>query len=88
MILNAMFSWAGMVLSGVLGLLPSPPSGISLPTGAFATFGQYLGWLNGFVPLTEAAAYAAIMLSLWVSFQVVRATIWLYHQVPFNGGGE
>jgi hypothetical protein len=81
-ITQAIISFFGSLVGGILGLLPLPaaPSFAGFLT-AWGTVWSYVGWLNGYLPISEALAMVLLLLGLWVVFHAYRAFMWAYHQV-------
>lgn len=87
MITDAIFAFFAHAFSGLLGLVPVPSAPDLGPT-VDATSGLWndAAWLNNYLPVSEALAYALVILAAWVSNYFFRAVLWGLTKAHVLGG--
>lgn len=89
MIIDALFRWFAQALSLVTGALPQPPeiqTG-SWWSGASSAF-QWIVWANAYVPLDQAAAAVALLLTGWAIFYGIDLVEWVLTKLHILGGNS
>jgi len=79
------------IVSGVLGLLPSPtvPGLNSLATTVVGeSWFNGLGWVNNYLPLTDILSAFGIVLAVWGAVWIVKVILWLLGKFHVTGAGE
>lgn len=87
MIVDAFISLVGGFLASALSLVPVP-SAPSYGSGPFAGFFQWVAWLNGYLPISEAAGLVVVLAGLWAAWHVWRALLWVLTKAHVLGGSD
>lgn len=82
MIFDGIISFFAGMVGALLSLVPLPaaPSFSGFISG-WDSIWTYVGWLNGYLPISEAVTMVGLMLAMWVVFHAYRAVVWAYHQI-------
>lgn len=91
MITDAILSFFLGIARGVLGLLPDiqPPDLVGMVDGIaplFAPATGYLGWLNKYLPIDQAALALGVVLGSWLVLYGIRLVVWVLTKAHVLGG--
>lgn len=82
MIIDALFQLLGGMIGALLSLLPLPAApDMSSMVSTWGTVWNWVGWVNGYFPLSEVLLYCVALSALWVAWHAERAIVWGYHQI-------
>ncbi len=89
MITQAILTLVMLPFRAALELLPvvDPPDVDGLVGGA-APLWQFGGWVNNFVPLSEAMTLVAVLLVAFVAVTALRAVLYVLTKVHILGGSS
>lgn len=88
MIVEALLSVVGFILSALDAIVPDVPVPFSSELSSFATFiGSNLGGLNEFLPIVEIGVVLGWALTVYLPFVVTYVVVrWVFAHVPQVGG--
>lgn len=79
-------SLVGAAVETVLGWLPeSVISPISSTIGAAAPLFSWVGWLNQYLPITEALIVLGVQLGAWVAWLGFHGVVWVLQRARVIG---
>ncbi len=89
MITKAIVALVVAPFRAALSLLPTiDPPDVSGLISAMAPVFQLGGWVNNFVPLSEAVTLLGVMMTAFAAITVVRATLWVLTKAHILGGSS
>lgn len=89
MIIEAIIRAFSAALRALLSLLPEfDPPDVSSMVAEMSAIWQWGGYVDNFVPLSEAVSLLGIMLTAFAAITIVRAVLWVATKAHVLGGSS